>query len=359
MRRPKSAIFILFISTLLICSFEGRARSQEFVEPFSSGDIVNLAPQKELRGGAVDIKSYRGKKVVVLAFWINSCELCLDQIKAVDDFIKKNNRSKTVILITSVRANESEQELISEALSERKLLLPVIMDSNLFVARKFAATSAPNFFLIDKNGRLAARQIIFADKPVRNMSLLSMIDALRTGKRIPPIQFMPMTNDLRLKEMIGTKAPQFQIGSINGKSFSLEEYRNKMNVVLLFWHSYSPESKTIIRILNDFYTPEIRKKYNYVILAASSIYGQSQMDESRKLQNETQAGFSFLDDVDSAVGKLYNVKSVPTIFVIGKDGRIEDVFTNELGYVTIEKRLDAVFDSIETKSKPLPSKSKR
>jgi peroxiredoxin len=318
----------------------------DFVEPVIMGDTVDIAPQKELRGGTIDLKNYRGKKVVVLAFWLNTCDLCMQQIKLLDNYIKKDGRDKKIVFITVLRAGEEEKAFTLDALHEYKLSTPVVLDPTLFVARRFSVTTAPSFVLIDKNGRLASGGIQYADKPIRSITLFKMIDQLASGKKIPDLQFIPYTKDKLMRGMIGAQAPELQIGSIDGRVFSLEDYRNKMNVVLFFWHPYSPECKSLVRVLNSFYTLETREKYNFVILAASSIYGQSQMDEARKLQNEVQPGFSFLDDADSKVGNLYKVTSVPTIFVIGKNGRIVDVATSELTSAGIEKRLAAALDSV-------------
>jgi peroxiredoxin len=345
--RTRILFYALSFSAVFLFSAPINLSAQEVINPYVRGELVDVAPQKELHGGTVNLKSYRGKKVVVLAFSLNSCDLCLKQIKLVNDFIKKNNREKDVALIAVIRANNLEREMVFNTMKERKLAVPVILDENLEVAHKLGVNIVPSFVLLDKNGRVATKQINYVDKPIRNKSLLGMIDILRQGKNIPDVFFMPFTSDGKLRKMIGSEAPQFQLGSIDGKSFSTADYKNKTNVVLLFWHPYSPECKALIRILNDMYTPEAREKYNFVILAATSIYGQSQMDDSRKLQSEVQPGFSFLDDVDSVVGNMYNAANIPTLFIIGKDGNIKDVFTSELGYVNIEKRIFAIFDSIK------------
>jgi peroxiredoxin len=320
---------------------------QDMTDPFKIGDTVDIAPQKDVHGGTIDIKKFRGKKVVVLAFWLNSCNLCMEQIKLLNDNIKKRNLDKKDALITVIRADADDKDITLDLLHENKLSLPVMLDPVLNIARKFRVTEVPAFILIDKNGRLASEQVHYVKKPIRDTSLIEMIDILTAGKSIPPVAFVPYTNDAKLKNMIGKQAPEFQLGSLDGRTYSLDEYRKKTNVVLLFWHPYSIESQTMIRLLTSFYSPENRAKYNFEILAVSSIFGQSQMDECRKLFDEVHPGFSFLYDTDSKVGDDYGVKSIPAIFVIDKNGVIADVVMNDVTNIGVEKRLSSVLDSLK------------
>jgi len=335
---------ILFFS--IFPSISSRAQF-EMIDPYKPGELIDIGPQKELRGGTLDLKKYRGKKIVVLAFWINSCDLCMGQMKLMDKFIAKNGRDKNAAFISVARAGAIEKGITFDALHESGLSMPVILDPTLHLARKFGVTEIPTFILIDKNGRLACAQMHYADTPIRNITLFNMIDLLREGKKIPDLQFMPYTENAKLRGMIGKPTPDFQIGSIDGKLFSLGDYNKKMNVALIFWHPYSPECTSVMKVLNNFYTAENRSKYNFVILAVSSIYGQSQMDEERKYQKDLEPDFPLLDDVDNKAGHNFNVTNVPTIFIIDKNGRIADAVTNELMDARLSKRLAAVLETLK------------
>ena len=71
------------------------------------------------------------------------------------------------------------------------------------------------------------------------------------------------------------------------------------------------------------------------------------MDESRKIQKEVNPEFPLLDDVENKAGNIFNVKGIPTIFVIGKNGNVADAITPDMINAGLEKRLTAVFESLK------------
>jgi len=343
----RACITGLFLLSLFIFSSKHSFSSGDYigVDALVLGQTVDTAPSNKLGGGKIDLKSFRGKKPVVIAFWLNSCNLCLQQLDQLRDYIKKNNRGKGIAVVTDARAENSEFSAYKETLRKHNLTFPVIIDPKLDIAAKLGVNTVPSYILIDREGRIASPQFHYLNKPVRDYSLLKMIDILISGKQIPPIQFEPYTQDTKLKRMIGTSAAQFELNSVDNKVFNLKDYLSKTNVVLVFWHPYSANCKSVISVLNRFYSQENRQKYNFVILSASSIYGASQTDEIIKTSRSLQSSFPYLIDSDSKVGKQYNVQKIPTIFVIDRNGRIRDVF-DDFTVSSVERRIKAVFDSM-------------
>ena len=116
-----------------------------------------------------------------------------------------------------------------------------------------------------------------------------------------------------------------------------------MNVLLYFWHPYCTFCVRDYRKLAEFYR-EKRKEYNFVILSIASIYGPSQQDEAEKLADEIDSVFPTLNDAESEVGNLYDIRHVPTLFVINKNGVIVDAYQGETR--NVPGRLAPVFEYI-------------
>jgi peroxiredoxin len=312
---------------------------------FEVGMEANLEAQPALGGGKIKLSDYKNKKVVVLVFWLESCDLCLDQIEILRDYLKKNNRTNNVAVVLSTSGNKDELPLIKDAMKRRHINYPVILDPDLLVSRKFGASMAPSFVLIDRRGRVAANRISFVNRPVRDISFLKMIDIVRAGNNIPETQLIEYTNDGAMRKKIGTAAPAFSIGSLDGRLYKLQDYRGKMNVVLVFWNPVNPLCESVLIDLNLLYTTENRRRYNFVLLSAVSIYGDGQKDDVMKFLSQTEAEYPILNDSYSKVGKIYGVKKIPSVLVIDRGGKIVEAFSgNDMNPA---KRVRVFLESIE------------
>lgn len=339
-----SAPRVVFLSAVFFVTilFPRTAHSQIYpVEVFELGRKVVLEPQPTLKGGKIDLSAYRNKKIVVLAFWLHSCDLCIDQLKQLEKFVGKNNRSRDVAVITVSRGQKDEQPFLLETVKKRKIKYPVILDPETVVTRKFGVSMVPAFVIIDKQGRVAANGISSVDRPVRDMSLTEMIDSLIGGKKIPDAQFIEYAGDAMLRKMIGRPAPDFRLDSLDGRPYRLEEYRGGMNVLLVFWNPVYPTCNKVLLGLKSFYTVANRQKYNFVILTAASLYGPEQMDETKNFIETSAPDYPVLNDRDSKVGKLYRVKNIPTMFMIDRKGKVVEVIVGSPK--NIEKHLEAFF----------------
>ncbi len=309
------------------------------------GDTVDIAAFKTIDGKTFNFNAYKGKKSVVVSFWVPSCDLCIKQLKLLQQEMNKNNRAKDTVVLSVVRASNYELDMVKNIVKTNKLKAAFVTDPDTKLSMRFGVNMAPTFIIIDKKGRIASDRINFVNKPIRQMNFIQMLDTVRKGKDVPVIQFEPFTKSQSLRNMIGEKETDFELLSITDDTpYSIKNYIGKMNVVLLFWHPYSSKSTGFINWVNSFYTEENRRKYNFVVLAPSSIYGNSQSDEAKKLINELNGSIVFLNDKESKIGKLYKVKNTPTVFIIGKNGKILDVVTGESSGNDLQKHIVAAFD---------------
>ena len=118
---------------------------------------------------------------------------------------------------------------------------------------------------------------------------------------------------------VGTVAPDFSLADLSSKPFTLQQFRGKV-VFLDFWAPWCDSCREELPALDALY-----KKYNNDGLVIIGI----DIDPSEKLVSEflqkVPVTFTILIDRKSAVRREYRVRTLPTAFIVGKDGVIRSV----------------------------------
>ena len=120
----------------------------------------------------------------------------------------------------------------------------------------------------------------------------------------------------------GDKAPDFSLADINGKTVSLSAFNGKV-VILDFFASWCPPCKQEIP---DFI--ELEKSYGdkgFAMLGVALVSA----DEAREFAGKMGINYPVLVD-DGKVSELYGpIRSIPTTFIIDKNGKIVKIY---IGY---------------------------
>jgi peroxiredoxin len=118
---------------------------------------------------------------------------------------------------------------------------------------------------------------------------------------------------------IGTKAPPFEVKTLDGKKFSLPEALTHGPVVLAFFKVSCPTCQYAFPFLE-----RLHKAYG---AKGVSLVGVSQNSAKDTAAFNKEFGVTFpvlLDDTDSyPVSNAYGLTNVPTVFWIAQDGEIE------------------------------------
>jgi len=124
---------------------------------------------------------------------------------------------------------------------------------------------------------------------------------------------------------IGKPAPNFTLKGIDGKEYSLADFKGK--VVVLEWTN--PNCPFVQRVYKSGIMTSVQKKYadKVVWLAVNSTHPDHQDHETAealaKTYNEWSATFTtMLLDPDGSVGKTFDAKTTPHMYIIDKDGRL-------------------------------------
>jgi peroxiredoxin len=117
----------------------------------------------------------------------------------------------------------------------------------------------------------------------------------------------------------GTKAPDFELKALDGRSFVLNEELAHGPIVLAFFKVSCPVCQYAFPFLE-----RLERAYGHT---TARIIGVSQNDPNQTVAFTREFGVTFpvlLDDTESyPVSNAYGLTNVPSLFWVGQDGEIE------------------------------------
>ena len=167
-----------------------------------------------------------------------------------------------------------------------------------------------------------------AQHTVRNTIMIIFFLIVLSGEGLP--------NPWAIDEMVGKGAPNFSLKDLNGKEVSLVDLRGKV-ILLNFWATWCPPCINEIPKLN-----ELKKRYaekNFEILGVST---DGSLSTVRKFLKKHPIAYTVLHDRGIKASRKYNVFSLPTTFLIDKNGKIVEKFLGEYNWTSpeIRKKID-------------------
>jgi thiol-disulfide isomerase/thioredoxin len=125
--------------------------------------------------------------------------------------------------------------------------------------------------------------------------------------------------------VVGTIAPDFKVHNlVTGQDVTLSSQRGKV-VIVTFWASWCGPCKRELPILES--AQRALSKDKLVVFAVSYRDSDAAFAVIRKIAATWQ--INMMSDHNERVASLYSIKSIPHLFMIGRDGK---VVANHLGY---------------------------
>ncbi len=112
------------------------------------------------------------------------------------------------------------------------------------------------------------------------------------------------------------KAPHFTLKDLNGKEVKLEDHRGKI-VFINFWATWCPPCRDEMPSMEKLYTEF--KERDFTMLAVDL---QESAKEVRAFKERFKLNFPILLDSDGRVGSEYGVISIPTTYLIDREGYV-------------------------------------
>ncbi len=262
---------------------------------------------EKLGGGMVNLKDHIGKDIILLEFWHTHCTVCQDVTPLIIEMAKKFEGKSVAIFAVNLRETP---EQIQSFIKEEHPAATILLDKNSQVGGLYQATGVPKLVLIGKDGLIKA---VFKGKPANLMEqLTSRIEDLLQGKSEQPAAVSMIVE--------GAPAPDFSLEQLGGGKIQLADHFGKDVIVLGFWATFCGFCRKAMplfeEVRNDFSGQE------------AVFYTVNEREAPEKIQpyiQEQKLSFPILLDTDAKVGALYEVKGIPKIVVIGKDGLIKAV----------------------------------
>ncbi len=123
---------------------------------------------------------------------------------------------------------------------------------------------------------------------------------------------------LTLPALAGTggPAPQFTLGSREGKDVSLAQFHGQV-VMLNFWASWCGPCRQEMPLLEGIY-----KKYGKMGFVLLGVNVEPDSQAAQEWLKQTPVSFPILFDKDSKVSKLYEVAGMPSTVIIDRSGKV-------------------------------------
>ncbi|WP_255507901.1 peroxiredoxin [Lysinibacillus sp. BW-2-10] len=134
-------------------------------------------------------------------------------------------------------------------------------------------------------------------------------------------------------------APEFTLSDMNGDPINLSDLRGKI-VILNFWATWCPPCRAEMPHMQSFYE---KNKDNGVEIIAVNL---TALDEGKqaveKFVNEYGLTFPVVLDENGSVGKLYEILTIPTSYIIDAEGRIFQKFVGSMDEQIMEDMIKSI-----------------
>ncbi|MFC4712684.1 peroxiredoxin family protein [Planococcus dechangensis] len=139
------------------------------------------------------------------------------------------------------------------------------------------------------------------ERALNNMALGSNVDFLPTDEGLAR----------------GEAAPDFELTTLTGEQMRLSDYRGKA-VILNFWATWCPPCRAEMPHMQDFY--ENQQDNDVEVVAVNLTTEDRGLSTIENFVEEYALSFPIPMDVDGEIGALYQAFSIPTSYVIDREG---------------------------------------
>jgi len=135
---------------------------------------------------------------------------------------------------------------------------------------------------------------------------------------------------------LGSKAPDFNLPAVDGNTYSLNSFKEKKALVVIFSCNHCPYVQAYeerIKAIQDDYKNDLQ------VVAINSnddqAYPEDSFEEMKKRAAQRQFNFPYLRDETQEVAKAYDASHTPEIFLFDEErklifhGKIDDNWQDE------------------------------
>ncbi len=157
----------------------------------------------------------------------------------------------------------------------------------------------------------------FALKPILAIAVLAILTVLLTWRA--SVLETTLEQEGEEPALVNQMAPDFSTTTLEGTSVALADFRGKKNVVVTFWASWCAPCRLEMPGLVEFYRRNHTAASDFEILAVSI---DEEPKDASDFATSQKLNFLVLADARQRIARAYEVDSIPTMFVVNKDGKI-------------------------------------
>jgi peroxiredoxin len=150
-------------------------------------------------------------------------------------------------------------------------------------------------------------------KQARAMVIVLLSIAVTTASGVQAEQFSPW----KVEKLVGKKAPPFTVKDLSGRDISLSSFRGK-TILLNFWATWCPYCREERGFLNS-----LHREYKEKGLTIIAISTDRSPEKVLSYVKSTPMDFVLLHDHSKDAASRYGVYSLPTSFLIDKEGVVK------------------------------------
>lgn len=134
----------------------------------------------------------------------------------------------------------------------------------------------------------------------------------------------------------GDKAPDFELVDLEGNKHRLSDYKGE-GVFLNFWGTWCPPCKKEMPYMEDMYK-EFEAKGVHIL----TVNVGEPKTKIEIFRDDMALSFPMLWDKNKSVMDLYNIKPLPTTFLINPDGKIIRIIKQGMSEEQIREYLESI-----------------
>ena len=181
--------------------------------------------------------------------------------------------------------------------------------------KRFSKGHGPHWWTLHSDSQ---HRCVFVALPRKKRARLAIFEELeRRAKRQLIVRPSGPRRGPKLSggPVVGELAPDFLARSLDGSPWSLSQYRGKL-ILLNFWATWCEPCRKELPDLE-----QLHQMYSHQGLAVIGVSGENP-DDVRKFLSTEGITFPALHDQENRLHDRYHVNSIPTTYVIGRDGTL-------------------------------------
>ena len=151
-------LYLLFVVVLAVIAYRIQlSPSKKTVFNQEKPEVGHPSPDftlRNLQGNLEGLVNHKDK-VIILNFWATWCAPCLEEMPAFEKLYRRyRSRGLTVLAVSLDKGDFSK---VQDFVDSNNLTFPVLIDSDGVAEKLYPSFTIPFTYVIDKDGRVAAR----------------------------------------------------------------------------------------------------------------------------------------------------------------------------------------------------------